>query len=159
MTAVRRAVLRAPIDMHDLIHINESLSGPPFDVRFYDFNDIKNGVLKDTDVLINAGAAGTAWSGGDAWNDEEVLRIITEWVCNGGTFIGVNEPSAASGYDSYFRMAHVLGIDEDTGDRVCHGRWTFDVSAPPLLYRKYSLKSHAGVQLHAWQKLLTWALP
>ncbi len=124
--------------MHDLIHINESLSGLPFDVRFYDFNDIKNGVLKDTDVLINAGAAGTAWSGGDAWNDEEVFRIITEWVYNGGTFIGVNEPSAANGYDSYFRMAHVLGIDEDTGDRICHGKWAFDVSAPDGLFPKGS---------------------
>lgn len=37
------------------------------------------------------------------------------------------EPSATEGYDNYFRMAHVLGIDEDTGARVCHGKWAFEV--------------------------------
>ena len=42
--------------------------------------------------------------------------------------MGVNEPSAIEGYDSYFRMAHVLGIDMDTGARVCHGRWNFEVT-------------------------------
>ena len=29
------------------------------------------------------------------------------------------------GYDYTFRMAHVLGIDEDTGAKVCHGKWSF----------------------------------
>jgi hypothetical protein len=77
------------------------------------------------DVVINAGYAGSAWSGGDNWKDDELVTILTEWVHDGGTFIGVNEPSATEGYDTYFRMAHVLGIDEDTGARVCHGKWSF----------------------------------
>ncbi len=113
--------------MHDLIHINEALSGLPLEVRFISFEDIKNGALADADVVINAGAAGSAWSGGDAWRDGEVIARLTKWVWEGGTFIGVGEPSAAPGYDSYFRMAHVLGVDEDRVDRVCHGRWTFAV--------------------------------
>ncbi|MBO5354179.1 MAG: 1,3-beta-galactosyl-N-acetylhexosamine phosphorylase [Lachnospiraceae bacterium] len=111
--------------MHDLIHINEALSGLPVDVKFISFEDVKNGALKDVDVVINAGYAGSAWSGGDAWKDDALVTILTKWVYEGGTFLGVNEPSAVTGYDHYFRMAHVLGIDEDTGARVCHGRWQF----------------------------------
>lgn len=113
--------------MHDLIHVNEALSGLPLEVCFINFEDIKNGALENVDVVINAGAAGTAWSGGDAWKDEAVIEILTKWVYEGGTLIGVGEPSAVAGYDTYFRMAHVLGVDEDTADRVCHGKWAFEV--------------------------------
>ena len=111
--------------MHDLIHINEALSGLPVDVKFISFEDVKNGALKDVDVVINAGYAGSAWSGGDAWKDDALVTILTKWVHEGGIFLGVNEPSAVAGYDNYFRMAHVLGIDEDTGAKVCHGKWQF----------------------------------
>lgn len=113
--------------MHDLIHINEALSGLPLEVCFINFEDIKNGALENVDVVINAGAAGTAWSGGDAWKDEAIIEIMTKWVYEGGTLIGVGEPSAVAGYDTYFRMAHVLGVDGDTADRVCHGKWAFEV--------------------------------
>ena len=112
--------------MHDLIHINEALSGLPVDVKFISFEDVKNGALKDVDVVINAGYAGSAWSGGDNWKDSEAVTILTKWVHDGGAFIGVNEPSAVDGYDYTFRMAHVLGIDKDTGARVCHGKWSFE---------------------------------
>ena len=50
--------------MHDLIHVNESLSGLPFDVSFISFDDIKEDKLDRYDVIINAGTAGSAWSGG-----------------------------------------------------------------------------------------------
>ncbi|MCC8101267.1 MAG: 1,3-beta-galactosyl-N-acetylhexosamine phosphorylase [Clostridiales bacterium] len=113
--------------MHDLIHINEALSGLPVDVRFLSFDDVKNGALADVDVVINAGRAGSAWSGGDAWKDDELVTILTRWVYEGGTFLGVNEPSAVGGYDTFFRMADVLGVDEDTGAKVCHGKWSFEV--------------------------------
>ena len=113
--------------MHDLIHINEALSGLPIEVSFINFEDIKKGALKSVNVVINAGAAGSAWSGGDAWKDEEVVAALTKWVYEGGTFIGVDEPSAVEGYDNYFRMAPVLGVDEDIIDRVCHGQWSFEV--------------------------------
>ena len=113
--------------MHDLIHINEALSGLPLDVRFIGFEDVKNGALADVDVVINAGAAGTAWSGGSAGKDAAGIEALTKWVYEGGTLIGVGEPSAVAGYDTYFRMAHVLGVDEDTPERVCHGKWVFEV--------------------------------
>lgn len=111
----------------DLINIQESLSGLPFDVEFLSFDDVKNGALTGLDVVINAGTEGSAWSGGENWNDAAVIEQLTGWVYNGGVFIGVNEPSAAPGQNTLFRMAQVLGVDKDTGERVCHGRWQFDV--------------------------------
>lgn len=111
----------------DLINVIEALAGLPLDVEFISFEDLLQHGLNKYDVVINAGAAGSAWSGGEKWNDENVISIITEWVAKGGAFIGVNEPSATTGYDTYFRMAHVMGISEDTGDRLCHGKYTFDV--------------------------------
>ena len=113
--------------MHDLIHVNEALSGLPVEVAFISFEDVKNGALEGVDVVINAGRAGSAWSGGDAWKDEEVVTKLHEWVYKGGALIGIGEPSAAEGFGDYFRMAQVLGVDEDTGARVCHGRWQFTV--------------------------------
>lgn len=113
--------------MHDLIHVNEALSGLPVNVKFIDFDDVKAHGLKDIDVVINAGAAGTAWSGGDAWKDPDILEKMQEWAAGGGVFIGIGEPSATDGFCDYFRMAQVLGIDEDTGEKVCHGRWQFFV--------------------------------
>ena len=119
-------------DKHNLIHINEALSGLPVDVKFVSFEDVENGALDDVDVVINAGRAGDAWSGGDAWKSDRLVEAVTKFVHEGGSFIGVGEPSAVGGYSTYFRLAHVLGIDEDTGARVCHGRWqyTVDTSAP-----------------------------
>ena len=71
--------------MHDLIHVNEALSGLPIDVKFISFEDVKNGALSDVDVVINAGYAGSAWSGGDAWKDDELVTVLTKWVYEGGT--------------------------------------------------------------------------
>lgn len=119
--------------MHDLIHVNEALSGLPVDVDFISFEDVKAGGLEKYDIVINAGRAGSAWSGGDSWKDDEMVSMLYRWVYEGGTFIGINEPSAVEGYDSYFRMAPVLGVDEDTGAKVCHGRWGFETEEIPGL--------------------------
>ena len=113
--------------MHDLIHVNEALAGLPVDVDFINFEDVKAGALEKYDIVINAGRAGSAWSGGDAWKDDEVVSRLYQWVYDGGAFIGINQPSAVEGYDSFYRMAPVLGVDEDTGAKVCHGKWQFDV--------------------------------
>ncbi|MDO5291653.1 MAG: 1,3-beta-galactosyl-N-acetylhexosamine phosphorylase [bacterium] len=114
--------------MHDLIHINEALAGLPVDVSFISFEDVKEGLLKDVDIVINAGRAGTAWSGGDNWKDDKVVSTLYQFVYDGGTFIGVNEPSAVEDFSDYFRMAKVLGVDEDTGAKVCHGHFSYEVS-------------------------------
>lgn len=111
--------------LHPLIHINEALSGLPVEVKFISFADAENGALDDANVVINAGRAGDAWSGGDAWKSDKLVEQLTQFVYRGGCFIGVDEPSAVPGYDTFFRMAHVLGIDYDTGARVCHGKWEY----------------------------------
>lgn len=118
----------------DLINIIESLSGMPFDVKFISFDDIRdNGVPNDADVIINAGTAYSAWSGSEKWKDDAVVEKITEWTYDGGVFIGVNEPSASEGYDTYFRMSHVLGIDYDTGVKISHGRFSFEAQKPEYI--------------------------
>ena len=127
-------------DKHALIHINEALAGLPVDVKFISFEDVKNGALKDMDVVINAGRMGDAWSGGKAWESEKLVSELTRFVYEGGAFIGVGEPSATPGYDRLFRMAHVLGMDEDDGSRVCHGRWAFEVERDlPITVEESSL--------------------
>lgn len=113
--------------MHDLIHVNEALSGLPVPVEYISFEDVLAGKLKEVDVLINAGRAGSAWSGGDAWKDARVVTAIQRWAGEGGTVIGIGEPSAVEGYAGFFRLASVLGVDKDTGAKVCHGRWSYEL--------------------------------
>jgi beta-D-galactosyl-(1->4)-L-rhamnose phosphorylase len=112
----------------DLINVIESLSGLPFEVEFLSFDDIKNGVPADISVVINAGTEGSAWSGGELWEDPAIIEALTGWVHQGGVFLGVNEPSAVRGHDTLFRMAPVLGLDKDTGERISHGKWPVAVS-------------------------------
>ena len=119
-------------DRHLLIHINEALSGLPVETSFISFSDAENGMLDQFDVVINAGRMGDAWSGGDAWYSDKLVEQLTAFVHNGGTFIGVGQPSAVNGYDTRFRMAHVLGIDQDDGSRICHGKWSFETEAAPF---------------------------
>jgi len=129
-------------DRHILIHVLESLSGLPFDVKFISFDDVNAArgssaanVLADIDVIISAGIAGDAWSGGRLWDDSDVMETLTKWVYNGGVFLGIGEPSACpvsgsgNGFNTFLRMAHVLGIDIDKGERACHGRWSFDLNS------------------------------
>lgn len=114
----------------DLINIIESLSGLPFDVEFKSFEDVKKeGIGKDVKVIINAGVQGSAWSGGDNWKDAKLTAILTEWVANGGGFIGVNEPSATDFSTQFFQMSHVLGVDKDLGTKKCLGKYNYDVKS------------------------------
>lgn len=110
-----------------LIDIIEALAGMPLDVEFISFDDLLGGALDNFDVVINAGAAGTAWSGAKEWENPDVTTAITEWVYGGGVFLGVNEPSAVCA-GSEFRMSHVLGVDYCGVDKLCHGKFGFDVS-------------------------------
>lgn len=134
-------------DKHALIHINEALSGLPVEVKYLSFEDVENGALKDIDVVINAGCAGDAWSGGDAWKSDKLVEELTRFVHEGGAFIGVKEPSAVAGYHNYFRMAQVLGIDKDTGARVCHGRWQYDVQQAPFALNAAALGQEKSLYL------------
>lgn len=94
----------------------EALSGLPFDIEFLNFEEIRQyGIPADTGVIINAGDAGTSWSGGDNWADEKIITRIREWVYNGGGFIGVGEPSAFLKEGLYFQLEDVLGVQKEIG--------------------------------------------
>ena len=119
--------------MNDLIHVNEALSGLPVDVDYISFEDLKTADISKYNVIINAGIGDSAWSGGEYWNDPIYEELISRFVYNGGTFIGINEPSLVSGYDTAFRMSSVLGADKNTIDKICHGKWSFEVKDIPNL--------------------------
>ncbi len=76
-----------------------------------------------------------------------MLSTLTEWVYKGGTFLGVNEPSAVQGYANNLRMAPVLGIDIDDGRRLCHGVWKAEEKRDS--HRTFSLAKKEGVYLLA----------
>lgn len=94
----------------------ESLSGASVDVTFISFDDIrKNGIPSDIDVIINAGDAMTAFSGGEEWMDQELVTMIRKWVYEGGGFVGIGEPSAVHQGGRFFQLADVLGVDKELG--------------------------------------------
>ena len=135
-------------DQNMLIHINEALSGLPVKVKFISFDDVKAGALQDTDVLINAGRAGDAWSGGDAWQDAELVSEVTRFVHAGGCLIGAGEPTATAGGDTRFALAHVLGVDQDDGAYACHAPWDFETEEKaPFLIAEEALGVTAGIRL------------
>lgn len=96
--------------------ILESLSGAAVDVQFLSFDEIReHGVLADIDVIINAGDAGTAFSGGEEWLDEKLVTTIRQWVYNGGGFVGVGDPTAIHHGGRFFQLADILGVDKELG--------------------------------------------
>ena len=96
--------------------IFEALSGLAVNVKFVSFDDVRaRGIDKDVKVIICAGAAETAFSGGEEW-DEKVVTKVREWVDNGGGFIGVGEPTAKLGTgERTFVLSDVLGVDCERG--------------------------------------------
>jgi beta-D-galactosyl-(1->4)-L-rhamnose phosphorylase len=103
----------------ELYEITESLAGLPVEISFISFSDVQEGgIPQDVDVIINAGKAGTAWSGGEHWKNEKIIETITEWVANGGGFIGVGEPSACQHSSQYFQLSHLLGVDREIGQTL-----------------------------------------
>ncbi len=94
----------------------ESLSGASVDVTFISFDDIKeNGIPNDIDVIINAGDAYTAFSGGDVWKDPKFVATIREWIYNGGGFVGIGEPTAVENGGHFFQLADAFGVDKELG--------------------------------------------
>ncbi|QAY64571.1 1,3-beta-galactosyl-N-acetylhexosamine phosphorylase [Xylanimonas allomyrinae] len=122
-----------------LMHVLESLAGQDFDVSFHRLDDIASEGVPAVDVLLNAGLAGSSWSGGDAWSDPRLVTAITRFVHDGGGLVGIEEPSAVAPGAGLrrFALADVLGVDQDTGDRRVLDRRRFDISseAHPIMDR------------------------
>jgi beta-D-galactosyl-(1->4)-L-rhamnose phosphorylase len=114
------------VELYDVL---ESLAGLALDVQFISFDDlVAHGVPKGVKVIVNAGRAGTAWSGGHYWSDPRIEALLTEWVRKGGAFVGIGEPSAWSQPGRNLRLAQVLGLDRDRGERIANGK--FNYAAP-----------------------------
>ena len=103
-------------EIYSYAGIVECLSGMPVEVEFISFDDIlENGIPEDIGVIINAGDAYTAWSGGEYWKNPKLVSMIRKWVHNGGGFIGVGEPTAIHYENKFFQLADVLGVDKEVG--------------------------------------------
>lgn len=113
----------------ELYEVTESLAGLPVEVTFISFNDILDkGIPGDVDIIINAGKAGTAWSGGDHWKNEKIIESITSWVYGGGGFIGIGQPSAIQYFGQYFQLSHLLGVDKEIGLTMNKDKIKYDIS-------------------------------
>ena len=102
--------------IYSYLGIMEALSGASVDVSFISFDDIINdGVPEGVDVIINAGDAGTSFSGGEVWKNETLITRIREFVYNGGGFIGVGEPTAVHHQGRFFQLGDILGVEREMG--------------------------------------------
>ena len=110
-------------EIYSYVGIIECLSGMPIDIDFINFDDIKDGVLDQYKVVINAGSAYTSWSGAINWIDEVVVTKLRQWVDQGGGFIGVGEPTAYQYQGQFFQLSDVLGVDKEIGFTLSHDKY------------------------------------
>ena len=110
-------------EIYSYVGIIECLSGMPIDVDFINFEDVKNGVLDQYKVIINAGAQYTSWSGAENWIDEDVVTKVRQWVDQGGGFIGVGDPTAYQYQGQFFQLSDVLGVDKEIGFSLSHDKY------------------------------------
>lgn len=110
--------------------ILEALSGLPVNVRFLSFDDVLAGIDPDIDVMIVAGDAGTAFSGGERWKDERLVVAVKKWVHEGHGFIGVGEPTAVTDIGGRtFALADVLGVDVERGFTLSEDKYNIEPKA------------------------------
>lgn len=102
--------------IYSYLGIMEALSGADVEVSFISFDDIlTGGVPTDVDVIINAGDAGTAFSGGEVWKNPQLVTAIREFVYNGGGFVGVGEPTAVHHQGRFFQLGDIMGVEREMG--------------------------------------------
>jgi beta-D-galactosyl-(1->4)-L-rhamnose phosphorylase len=112
-----------------LTNVLEALAGLPFEVEFLSFDQvIAEGVPSGIGVLVNAGREGSAWSGGEAWNEAALVERVRAWVAGGGAFIGVGEPTASRPGAPFFKLADLLGVDREIGATICANKYAY---SPP----------------------------
>ncbi|WP_371164759.1 1,3-beta-galactosyl-N-acetylhexosamine phosphorylase [Buchananella felis] len=119
--------------IYTYLGIIESLSGLPFEIQWLSFDDVRAGALENVDVLINAGVAGTAFSGGAEWLDPELTSAVRAFVANGGGFIGVGEPAAVEHGGAFIQLSDVLGVDRERSQSLSHDRYPTIVEGHPLV--------------------------
>nr|WP_300341189.1 1,3-beta-galactosyl-N-acetylhexosamine phosphorylase [Actinomyces sp.] len=100
---------------YSYIGVLEALSGLPLDVEFLSFDDLRAGVPDDVGVLVNAGAPGTAFSGGQQWEDPALVAAVNTFVASGGGLVGVGSPSQYPHQGATFQLTDALGVDRELG--------------------------------------------
>ncbi len=112
--------------IYSYLGVIECLAGLPLDVRFISFEDVTasdGAILDEVDVLINAGARDTAFSGGREWDDTRLQTLIRAFVGSGGGFIGVGGPTARTTNEgTIFALEDVLGLDMEVSWTLSHTR-------------------------------------
>ena len=101
--------------IYSYLGVLEALAGLPFELRFLSFDEARTGALDEEDVVLNVGAAHTAFSGGDEWRDPALVVAVRAFVARGGGFIKVGEPTATPMAGAFFQLSDVLGVDKELG--------------------------------------------
>ncbi|NLC05426.1 MAG: 1,3-beta-galactosyl-N-acetylhexosamine phosphorylase [Erysipelothrix sp.] len=102
--------------IYSYLGIYECLSGMAVDVEWISFDDIlTHGIDESIDVILNAGDAMTAFSGGEVWKNPDLTAKIREFVYKGGGFVGIGQPSFYEYQGRSFQLADVLGVDQELG--------------------------------------------
>lgn len=103
----------------------EAISGLALSVEFINFEDVKNKEkLNEYDLIINVGRENTSFIGGDNWLDKEVITNIREFVYNGGSIIGIKDPSACyKEKGTHFSLADVFGLDKEVGNTYQYSKY------------------------------------
>jgi hypothetical protein len=80
----------------------------PVDIRFISFDEIASGgVPDDASLLLIAGEPGTAWAGGELWENEALVDAVRSYVENGGGLLAMGGASLTGGA---FALGDLLGI-------------------------------------------------
>ncbi|WP_230673244.1 1,3-beta-galactosyl-N-acetylhexosamine phosphorylase [Rathayibacter sp. Leaf248] len=120
----------------------EALSGMPVEVRFLSFDDVlERGIDADIDVIITAGAADTAFSGGDVWRKPELVARLRSWVDAGGGLVGVGEPTATSHQGRFFQLADCFGVDRERGFSLSSDKHDWSVTGEHFITEGIDLGS------------------
>ena len=110
--------------------ILEALSGLAVNVKFISFDEVlQKGIDKDIDVIINAGDAYTAYSGGEYWANEKLVETVRAWVREGHGFLGVGEPTAYAKNGRFFQLADILGADKELGFTLGEDKYNIQKTA------------------------------
>lgn len=109
--------------IYSYLGVLESLAGLPFDLRFISFDDVRAGALDDLDVVLNVGAAGTSFSGGEQWTDPTLVSAMRAFIAGGGGLIGIGEPTAVQHQGAFFQLGDVLGVDKELGFSLSTDRY------------------------------------
>ncbi len=103
----------------------EAISGLPIDVEFINFEDIKNKEkLNEFALIINVGRENTAFIGNENWLDTKVISNIREFVYNGGSIIGIGDPSACHKVKgTHFSLSDIFGLDKEVGNTLQYSKY------------------------------------